>query len=131
MKIWHKRLSVLEGKIGKHCTIHSHVWIGKEVQIGNYCKIQAFAFIPDGVVIEDHCFIGPHVCFTNDKNPPSGKWLPTFVCQGASIGAGAVILPGVTIGREAVVGAGAVVTKDVPHGKTVVGNPARIIHRRD
>ncbi len=107
--------------------IHSHVWIGDGVRIGKKCKIQAFAFIPGGVTIEDDVFIGPRVTFTNDKYPPSsGKhWAPTLVEKGAIVGAGAVILPGVTIGRGAIVGAGSVVTKDVPAHATVYGNPAR------
>lgn len=126
--IYHPEKSViLTPHIGEDCTIHAFVWIGKGVIIGNRVKIQAFAFIPDGVVLEDDVFVGPHVCFTNDKRPPShGKgWSPTMVREGASIGANATILPGITIGRNAIVGAGAVVVKDVPNGATVVGNPAR------
>lgn len=129
MKIWHPHLSNIDpsAKIGKDCVIHSHVWIGKDVEIGDYTKVQSFAFIPSGVTIGEHCFIGPHVCFTNDKHPPSeGKdWACTRVKDGAVIGAGAIILPGVEIGCSAIVGAGAVVTKDVPPGVTVVGNPAK------
>jgi UDP-2-acetamido-3-amino-2,3-dideoxy-glucuronate N-acetyltransferase len=127
--IYHPELSNIskEALIGDNCKIHSHVWIGAKVKIGNNCKIEAFAFIPDGVTIEDNVFIGPHVCFTNDKHPPSGgkDWQPIFVKRGARIGAGAVILPGVTIGENAMIGAGAVVTKDVPSNITVIGNPAR------
>lgn len=113
--------------IGDDCTIHSHVWIGEGVVIGRQVKMQAFSFIPKGVTIGNYCFIGPRVTFTNDKHPPSygDGWSATMVCEGAKIGAGAVILPGVRIGCGAVVGAGAVVTKDVPDGVTVVGNPAR------
>lgn len=89
-------------------------------------KIEPFAFIPDGVEIEDDVFIGPHVCFTNDKFPPShGKgWVKTLVKRGASIGAGAIILPGLTIGGKAKIGAGSVVTKDIPAGEVWYGNPA-------
>lgn len=120
------------GAIGKGCTIAAFVEIGPNVTIGNHCSIGAFAFIPELVIIEDFVFIGPHVCFCNDKHPPShGGWLIdpvyTVVRKHASIGAGAVILPGITIGERAVVGAGAVVTKMVPAGVTVVGNPARIM----
>lgn len=126
--IHHPHLSNIhpEAKIGEEVTVHSHVWIGRDVSIGNYTKVQAFAFIPDGVEIGEHCFIGPHACFTNDPHPPSGgkEWKRTIVQDGAVIGAGAVILPGVVIGRSAVVGAGAVVTKTVQPGVTVVGNPA-------
>jgi UDP-2-acetamido-3-amino-2,3-dideoxy-glucuronate N-acetyltransferase len=126
--IYHPELSNISKAaiIGDNCKVHSHVWIGAKVKIGNNCKIQPFAFIPDGVTIEDNVFIGPHVCFTNDKYPPSGgkAWQPIFVKRGAKIGAGAVILPGITIGENALVGASAVVTKDVPDNTTVVGSPA-------
>lgn len=113
--------------IGTYCTIHSHVWIGEKVRIGDDCKIQAFAFIPTGVTIGNKVFIGPHVCFTNDKNPPSGgkNWANTLVKDRAVIGANSTILPGITIGEGAVIGAGSVVTKDVPDGETWYGNPAR------
>lgn len=120
--IWHRDLSNI-GQIitGSGCTIHSHVWIADGVVIGNRVKIQAFAFIPEGVLLEDDVFIGPHVCFTNDKFPPSHRthWAPTVVKRGAVIGANATILPGITIGVSAVVGAGAVVTKDVEDGAIV------------
>lgn len=129
--IYHPHLSNIaeEAEIGSNCKIHSHVWIGRKVKIGNNCKIQAFVFIPDGVTIENNVFVGPRATFTNDKYPPShGKgWAPILVKEGAVIGAGAIILPGITIGSNAKVGAGAVVTKDVPNDAIVVGNPARPI----
>ena len=127
-KIWHPSKSViLTKKIGKGTTIHAPVWLGKDVTIGQNVKVQAFAFVPDGVSIADNVFIGPHVCLTNDKHPPSGKWEKTVVEEGASICARAVILPGITIGRHSIIGAGSVVTKDVPAGETWVGNPAHKI----
>ncbi len=120
--IWFRELSNI-GRItcGTGCTIHSHVWLADGLVIGNRVKIQAFAFIPEGVLIEDDVFIGPHVCFTNDKFPPSyGKhWAPIVVKKGAVIGANATILPGVTIGVSAVIGAGAIVTRDVEDGAIV------------
>ena len=117
-------------KIGKGTKIGAFVEIGNGVTIGKNCKIQAFAYIPPGVAIEDNVFIGPHVCFTNDKRPAIGaEWQiqPTLVKMGAVIGANATILPGITIGKNAVVGAGAIVTKSVPDGETWVGNPAHKI----
>lgn len=117
VRIWHEDKSVIgDCWIGDDCTIHAPVWIGDEVVIGNGCKVQAFAFIPKGVTIGDGCFIGPHVCFTNDKEPPSGgeHWAETKVGNSTVIGARAVILPGVTIGNNCVIAAGSIVTKDVP-----------------
>lgn len=131
-KIWHPELSIIhpEAEISKEgCIIHAPVWIGRRVQIGENTKVQAFTFIPEGVWIGHHVFIGPHVCFTNDKHPPSQgrSWARINVFPWAVIGAGAIILPGINIGMNAVIGAGAVVTKDVAEGQTVVGNPARVM----
>jgi acetyltransferase-like isoleucine patch superfamily enzyme len=127
-KIYDKNLINLFGcKIGKNCVIANFVEIGRNVIVGNNCKIEAFSFIPTGVIIEDDVFIGPHVCFTNDKNPRIGEnWevLPTTVKKGASIGANSTIICGITIGEGAMVGAGSVVTKNVEPHSTVIGNPA-------
>ena len=114
--------------IGDNCTIHSHVWIGDKVSIGNRCKIQAYTFIPTGVRIGNNVFVGPRVTFTNDRHPPSGgDWSPTIILDNVVIGAGAVILPGITLGVGCFIGAGAVVTKSVPAGTTVCGNPAKSV----
>jgi acetyltransferase-like isoleucine patch superfamily enzyme len=143
VKIYHPDLVNLYGcEIGDNCKIGALVEIRKEVKIGKNCKIQAFAFIPEKVTVEDGVFIGPHVCFINDKYPkavnPDGSpkqrgqdWepTPTLVKKGANIGANATILCGVTIGEFATVGAGAVVTKDVPPRSIVVGNPARVLKK--
>ncbi len=119
-------------EIGDNCKIAAFVEIQRGVKIGNNCKVEAFVYIPTGVTIEDDVFIGPHVCFTNDKYPRAvGDWklVPTLVKKGASIGAGAVILCGVTIGENAMVGAGSVVTKDVKPNEMVYGNPAKVKKR--
>lgn len=126
--IYHPELSNIgSARIGSRCTLHSHIWIGNEVVIGDDTKIQAFSFLPTGVKVGNKVFIGPRVTFTNDKHPPShGKgWAQTIVEDEVSIGAGAIILPGITLGKGCVIGAGSVVTKSVPAGETWVGNPAR------
>jgi UDP-2-acetamido-3-amino-2,3-dideoxy-glucuronate N-acetyltransferase len=117
-------------KVGKNSKIDAFVYIEEGVTIGDNCKIRPFVFIPSGVTIEDNVFIGPNVTFTNDIYPKAqGDWVltPTVVKMGASIGANSVILPGVTIGEEALIGAGSVVTKNIPSKVIVAGNPARIL----
>ena len=112
--------------------IAAYAEVQRGVIVGDRCKIEAFAFIPSGVTIEDEVFVGPHAVFTNDLHPRAvGDWevTPTLVRKGASIGAGAVIVCGVTIGEGAMIGAGAVVTKDVPPNSLAVGNPARVIKK--
>jgi len=125
--------------IGDGCRIASFVEIQHGVTIGRNVKIEAFAFIPSGVTIEDGAFVGPHVCFTNDRYPravdgegallESGQWevIPTLVRRGAALGANATVVCGVTIGEHALVGAGSVVTRDVPARSLVLGNPARVL----
>jgi UDP-2-acetamido-3-amino-2,3-dideoxy-glucuronate N-acetyltransferase len=130
-------------EIGDNTKVGCFVEIQKTVKIGKNCKIEPFAFIPAGVTIGDGVFVGPHVCFTNDKKPravnadgsikSAANWkvTETVVEDGAAIGANATIVCGVKIGRNAVVGAGAVVTKDVPAGKIALGTPARIVRDAD
>jgi len=124
-------------EIGDYCKIHRNVFIDEKVRIGNFVKIQHNNSIYQGVTLEEGVFVGTNVCFTNDRYPRSIKedgtpvtskdWQLeyTYVCRGASIGAGAVIRCGVKIGEWAIVGCGAVVTKDVPAYAIVVGNPAK------
>ena len=121
-------LNLYECEIGEGTKLGSFVEIGRNVKIGKRCKIQSFSFLPEGTVIGDDVFIGPHVCFCNAKRPMTGeKYGRTVVGDGAVIGAGAIILPGITIGKKAFVGAGAVVTKDVEAETMVYGNPAKRI----
>lgn len=127
--------------VGTNCRIHRNVYIGKNVKIGNNVKIQNNNSIYEGVTLEDGVFVGTNVSFINDRYPRailrdgrqvmSSDWKleKTRVCYGASIGAGAVIMCGVTIGRWAMVAAGSVVIKDVPDYTMVAGNPARIIRK--
>lgn len=113
--------------IGYSTSIGSYTEIGKGVKIGNECRIQARVFIPQGVRIGNKVFVGPGVIFTNDKRPSLGaEFVPnaTYVEDEVVIGAGAIILPKITIGKGAMIGAGAVVTKDVPPYTEVYGNPA-------
>jgi len=125
--------------VGDGAKVGSFVEIQKNAEVGRGCKISSHTFICEGVTIEDEVFIGHGVMFTNDKYPKAAAedgtmltdddWtvIPTRVCRGASIGSGAVILPGVTVGAGALVGAGAVVVEDVPEKAVVVGNPARVV----
>lgn len=123
-------VNLYECEIGKGTKIGAFVEIGRGVVVGSNCKIQAFVFIPEGVCVGDNVFIGPNVTFCNVKYPSAVEnrmhtMSKTIVKDGVAIGAGSVILPGVTIGCNAIVGAGSVVTKDVDDGVTVKGNPAR------
>jgi UDP-2-acetamido-3-amino-2,3-dideoxy-glucuronate N-acetyltransferase len=117
-------------KVGALSVIGTSVWIGRDCTIGENVRIQTGAFIPNGSVIEDHVFIGPNVTMTDDKYPRSGNTgyhaQPPHICRGASIGAGAVILPGIVVGSSAMIAAGAVVTHDVGYGEVVKGVPARV-----
>lgn len=123
--------------IGAHSRIGPFVEVQSGVEIGASCKIQSHSFVCEGVTIGDRVFVGHGVMFVNDKRPRATNaegrlqgaddWdmLETRIEDGASIGSGAVVLGGVTVGADALVGAGAVVTRDVAPGATVVGNPAR------
>lgn len=138
-RIWHLVQVRPKAVIGKGCNIGRGVYIDADVKIGDYVKIQNYVSVYEGVTIEDGVFVGPHAVFTNDKIPravtpslqPKGTadWIvvPTLVKTGAAIGANAVIVCGVTVGKWAMIGSGAVVTKDVPDYGLVVGNPARLI----
>ena len=137
-RIW-RQVQVRESaEIGENCNIGKGVYIDAHVCIGSNVKIQNHVSVFEGVTLQDGVFVGPHVCFTNDMLPraitPDGKlkstddWVitPTLVKYGASIGAGSIIVCGITIGEFALIGAGSVVTRDVPPHGLVFGNPARL-----
>ena len=141
--IFHRDLVNLYGcRIADGTKIGAFVEIQKGVVVGQRCKISSHSFVCEGVTIEDEVFIGHGVMFINDRYPRAtaqgrlqteADWtvVPTRVCRGASIGSGAVILCGVTIGVDATVGAGAVVTRDVAPGAVVAGVPARLLRWRE
>jgi UDP-2-acetamido-3-amino-2,3-dideoxy-glucuronate N-acetyltransferase len=118
-------------KIGDHVNIGQNVVVSPHCVVGNGCKIQNNVSIYTGVVLEDGVFCGPSMVFTNVVNPRAfierkDEYAPTLVKQGASIGANATVVCGVTLGRYCFIGAGAVVTRDVPDYATVYGNPGRL-----
>lgn len=129
-RIWAFTHILPGAKIGKNCNICDHVFIENDVTIGDNVTIKSGVQLWDGVEVEDNVFIGPNVTFTNDKYPRSKvypeKFLRTTIKKRASIGANATILPGITIGENAMIAAGSVVTKNVPAHAIIVGNPGRI-----
>jgi UDP-2-acetamido-3-amino-2,3-dideoxy-glucuronate N-acetyltransferase len=131
-KIWHFSHILSGSTIGENSKIGQNVVIGPDVSIGQQCKIQNNVSVYKGVILEDSVFCGPSMVFTNIYNPRSeickmDQVLPTYVKQGATLGANCTIICGTTIGRYAFVGAGAVVNKNVPDHALVVGNPAKSI----
>jgi len=137
--IWNRAQVRERAVLGEECIVGKDAYIDADVKIGNRVKIQNGAQLFHGVTVEDGVFIGPQACLTNDKQPRAinldgslkraDDWVvsPTLVKMGASVGAAAVLLPGITIGRFAMVGAGAVVTHDVPDHGLVLGTPARLV----
>ncbi|MGH2380183.1 MAG: acyltransferase [Candidatus Limnocylindria bacterium] len=135
--IWNQAQVRERARIGSGCVIGKNVYVDFDVVVGDRVKVQNNVSLFHGVTVEDGVFIGPHVCFTNDRVPrainPDGSpkadadWevSPILVAHGAAIGANSTILPGVTIGRWAMIGAGSVVIRDVAAHELVAGNPAR------
>ena len=123
---------VLPGAVvGADCNICDHVFIENHVRVGDRVTVKSGVQLWDGIELDDDVFVGPNATFTNDRFPRSRQYLAQYpvtrVLKGASIGANATLLPGITVGAGAMVGAGAVVTRSVPPNAIVVGNPARIV----
>jgi acetyltransferase-like isoleucine patch superfamily enzyme len=138
-RIWHEA-QVREGaSVGADCIVGKGVYVDRDVVIGDRCKVQNRVSLYRGLTLEDGVYVGPHVTFANDKYPRAitpdgvlkgdGDWdlQPTLIREGASIGAGSVVLPGVTIGAWAMIAAGATVTRDVPDHGLVTGTPGRVV----
>jgi UDP-2-acetamido-3-amino-2,3-dideoxy-glucuronate N-acetyltransferase len=129
-KVWQYCVVLPGAIIGERCNINALCLIEDEVVVGNNVTVKSGVYLWNGVTIDDDAFIGPNATFTNDPAPrskqPPEKWAVTHVHKGASIGANATLLPGVSIGEYAIIGAGSVVTKDVPQHELWYGNPARV-----
>lgn len=128
--IWQYCVVLKDAKIGDNVNICSHCFLENDVEIGDRVTVKNGISIYDGIRIEDDVFLGPGVIFTNDKNPRSKDYTSpkrkTIIKKSASIGAGAVILPGLTIGENAIIGAGAIITKDIPANAVVYGRAAEV-----
>lgn len=131
-KIWHFSHVMGSARIGEHCNMGQNVYVGRNVVIGHHVKIQNNVSVYEGVTLEDYVFCGPSMVFTNIRTPRSAfprnhseDCQPTRVRYGATVGANATIICGVTIGRWALIGAGAVVTHDVPDHAIMIGVPAK------
>ena len=133
--VWQFVVVLAGARIGKNCNLCAQVFVENDVIVGDNVTVKCGVQLWDGVTLEDDVFVGPNATFTNDPYPRSKvypeKFGRTVVKRGASIGANATILPGITLGEGCLVGAGAVVTKDVPPGAVVVGNPARVVRSLD
>lgn len=119
--------------IGAGCSVGALAHVGSEAVLGERVRIQGGAYVASICELADDVFVGPNATLLNDRHPPSRdreKWLPVVVKKGAVIGGAATILPGVTIGENAVVAAGSVATKDIPAGEVWAGNPARFMMTR-
>lgn len=130
--IWQYSVVLKDAIIGENCNICAQCFIENKVTIGNNVTLKNGNYIWDGITIEDNVQIGPNVTFTNDRYPRAKQQFDlqfTLIKKNASIGAGSVILGGITIGENAMVGAGSVLTKDIPDGELWYGNPATFIRK--
>jgi UDP-2-acetamido-3-amino-2,3-dideoxy-glucuronate N-acetyltransferase len=127
--VWQYSVVLAGAVVGRDCNLNAHTFVEGGARIGDRVTLKSGVYVWDGIVIENDVFCGPNATFTNDRTPRSRQrpteFLDTRICRGASIGAGAVILPGLVIGEQAMIGAGAVVTRNVPARQTWAGNPAR------
>jgi len=131
-RVWQYCVVLPGAVIGEDCNICFSSYIENQVRIGNRVTIKNGVHVCDGVTLEDLVFIGPNTTFTNNNHPRSKEYVTvteTLVKKGASIGAGCVILAGITIGENAMIGAGSVVTHDVPDGELWMGNPAKYVRK--
>jgi UDP-2-acetamido-3-amino-2,3-dideoxy-glucuronate N-acetyltransferase len=131
-RVWQYCVVMDGAVIGEDCNLNAHTLVETGARLGNRVTLKCGVYVWDGVTLDDDVFVGPNAVFTNDRYPKSGvhpdSYLKTRVNKGASIGGGAVILPGLTIGAGAMIGAGAVVTKNVPAGETWIGRGDRIFN---
>lgn len=130
--IWQYSVVLKGAEIGENCNVNAHCFVESGVKIGDNVTLKCGVYLWDGTIVEDNVFIGPNATFCNDHYPRSKKTVAhktLRICRGASIGARAVILDGITIGENAMVGAGSVVTKDIPAGELWYGNPAVFVRK--
>ena len=130
--VWQFVVILPNAEIGSNCNISSHCFIENDVKIGNNVTVKCGVQLWDGITLEDNVQIGPNVTFTNDKYPRAKQPFVlqrTVIKNNASIGAGSVILGGITIGENAMIGAGSIVTKDIPENELWFGNPAKYIRK--
>ena len=132
-KIWQYVVILKDARIGDNCNINSHCFIENDVIIGDSVTVKCGVYLWDGLRIGSNVFIGPNVTFTNDKYPKSRIYPKVFqktiIEDNVSIGAGSIILGGVTVGKGSMIGAGSLVTKNVPTGELWYGSPAKFIKK--
>lgn len=133
-KVWHFAVILQNVVIGDDCNVGAHAEIGRGSTIGDRTRISSKVFLPPNSVIGDDVFVGPGCIFTDDRHPKAGnknyRAEPPVVGNGSSLGAGVVVLPGVTIGENCLIGAGSVVTRDVPDNTVLRGEPSRLSYVR-
>lgn len=131
-RVWAFAHVMPKARVGANCNVCDHTYVDNGVVVGDRVTIKSGVYLWEGMVVEDDVFLGPNATFTNDRFPRGGQpWIreDIVIKRGATVGAGAIVLPGVSVGERAMVGAGAVVTKDVEPDTLVVGNPARVVRR--